>query len=139
MPAGKRSTGRNNPTTPGSSRPGEERTSTAAGSSKSVLARTAARMRSQSLSRISMIAANPHAQTARIAMETQSRAPCGDGAGGRAPENGWLICAILKEIAGAAIRAATFWAAGAHSRWLPRLISSEKGTKNLSEALSHKQ
>jgi len=54
-----------------------------------------------------------------------------DGASGKVPGNGWVICTIVNETEGVAI----FAAAGAHFRWLPRLISSENGTKNLSDAL----
>src|SRR5258708_153648 len=122
-----------------SSRPGEERTATGAGMSMGALARIAARMRSQPRNRISATLANPQAHTPRIAMRTQSRVPRGDGAGGKAPGNGWLMGIIVNETARAAICVATFWAAGVHCRWLPRVMSRANGMRNLSDALNHSQ
>jgi hypothetical protein len=58
-----------------------------------------------------------------------------DGASGKAPGNGCVICTIVNETEGAAI----FAAAGAHARWLPKLINNENGTKNLNDALNHNQ
>ena len=53
----------------------------------------------------------------------------------RVSGNGWVTCTIVNETACVAI----VFAAGAHSRWLPRLISNENGTKNFNDALSHNQ
>src|SRR6266446_7062717 len=139
MPAGKSRMGRTNPATPGSNSPGEERTSTVAGMSIVVLACTAARMRSHPRNRISATLANPHAHTPRIDRGTQLRVSRVDSAGGKVSGKGWLICIIVNETAGAAIRVAIFWAAGAHCRWLPRVISSANGARNLNDALNHSQ
>ena len=96
--------GRNSPTTPGSSRLGEERTSTGAGMSIGVLERMVARMRRQPQDRMSAIAPNPNSHTPRIASGTQSAvAPVLGGADGKALGNGCVICTIVNEIAGAAI------------------------------------
>ena len=125
--------GRNNPTTPGSSRPGEERTATMDGMSIGVLARIAARMRSQPRTRISTTPENPHAQPPRMAIGTQSRVPCAAGASASVSGNGRLISTIVDEIEIAAI----FCTAGAELTWLPRPISNANGIRNLNDALSH--
>src|ERR1039457_7522056 len=144
MPAGRSRMGRNTPTTQGSSRAPvsskAERTSTLAGISKAgiskgVLARTAARMRSQPRNRISVTPTNPHTHTPSIAMGVQSTGPGAEGTNDRVSANGWVICSIVDETVSVAI----FSAARVHCRWLPRLISSENGTKNLNDALNHNQ
>ena len=72
-------------------------------------------------------------------MAAQSRVSRVDCASGKVSGNGWLICTIVNDTEGGAICVAIPLAAGAHSRWLPRLISSENGTKNLSDAPNHNQ
>src|SRR5436190_24318350 len=67
IPSGKSRIGRKNPTTPGSRKPGEERTSTGATIAEEALDRTADRTRSQRRNRSSAITASLHLYTSRIA------------------------------------------------------------------------
>src|SRR5579862_691335 len=134
MPVGNSKTAWNSPTTPGSSRPGDKRTSTVVESSKGVLEHTAALMRSHVLNRISEITPNPHTHTPRIAIRVQSVVRGSERTNDTVSGNGWVIRTIMNEAACVAILFG-----GAHPRWLPRLISKENGTKNFKDATSHKQ
>ena len=100
-----------------------------------MLERTVARTRIHPRSLMSATAATPDAHTPQSARAPQSRVVCVEGVGAGTLRNGSLTCKIVLETAGAA----SFCAAGAHSRWLPRLISSENGSRNLQDALNHSQ
>src|SRR5215510_13058761 len=97
-------------------------------------ARRTALMQRQSRSRTAAMIANPHAQTPRIAIGIQSRLrTAADAAGcGLSSGKGWLTWSIADTAGGVA-----FFAAGASSQRLPRLISRLNGNRNLSDAQSH--
>lgn len=137
--ARRRSTGRKNPTMPGSKRQGEERISTTAGICIGELARTAARRRSQPRNRINNRVAKPDTHKRRIAKEVQLIAWVAEGAETRVLENGRTTCATSNDIIGGAIPVAIFLATIAPHRLLPSLISGANGTRNLTDALSHNQ
>src|SRR3954453_2791387 len=92
-----------NPTTPGSSRPGQERTSTEGRRLIRVLARTAARTRSQLLNRMSIVAAKPHAQTTASTTGVQSCAGFANDVEGDVPGNCCDTCKTVKAIPGVGI------------------------------------
>jgi hypothetical protein len=133
MPAGTNRIGRHSPTTPGSISPCDERISAPAAMSIDVLARTAARMRSQPRSRMHAMTANPHAHTASRAPGFQSVELEAEGTYGIVSGNGSAIWTASVE------RAGTAGAAGPHSTRFPRPINRPNGSTNLTDALNHNQ
>ena len=145
MPAGNRMMGRQNPTTPGSIKPGVARTwtfggRTTYGMSTAALTRTARRMRHHIRDRSTTIAANPHAHSTRMARPTQPAEPGVDSAVATPDDppsrNGWLTCAIVDETAGTT---AVVVAVDGSGSLLPSVTSTENGMKNLTELLNQSQ
>src|SRR5579863_878676 len=98
-------------------------------------------MRNQPRSRINTTHRNPQSQMLRIAIGIQS-AECVSGAEGTSEGlsvNGWAICCIASETYGGASFVAIWLVAIALQGPLPRSISSANGTRNLTDAISHKQ
>src|SRR6185437_14624057 len=135
MLAGTNNIGCSRPTTPGSSSPGEDRTGIAAGMSTGELWRTASRTRSQKRRRVITTARNPHSHTARIA-QAQFTEYAGAACVARTTlGKGSETCSIVA----ATVCVALLWTGCDHSSRLPKFISAENGTKNLSDAHSHSQ
>src|SRR5262245_39348929 len=109
MPVGKSRIGRRNPTTPGSSRPGDRQTwafvgIATVGISTGVLARTAARIRRQARNRINAIAPNPHIHRPTISRGRQSTVVRDvKGVEALTLGNGSVIFSIVNETEGVAI------------------------------------
>jgi hypothetical protein len=91
-------------------------------------------MRIQARRRIRAMARKPQAHTARSAMIGQFAECCAAGAKESVPGTGcasWIMaCATAGAAMGGALRGSAF------HRVVPRPISSENGTRNLSEAVS---